>query len=324
MRAIVYHEYGSPAVLGLEDIATPAPAEGEVLVRVLGAAVNPGDWDLLRGKPYILRPMTGIRRPKNGVLGLAIAGKVETLGENVTVFKPGDEVYAELSRGGFAEYAIVPADALAQKPANLTFEEAAAVPVAGVTALQALRDTARVESGHKVLINGASGGVGTFAVQIAKVFGADVTGVCSTRNLDLVRSIGADHVVDYSQEDFATGGQRYDLILDNVGNRSLSDNRRALSPKGTFIPNSNKGPGTLIGGYLARALHAVMVSPFVPQRLRPMAASGSSEDLVVLKELIEAGKVSPVIDRTYPLADTAKALEHYGAGHARGKIVITV
>lgn len=324
MRAIVYHEYGTPAVLELHDIERPVVKEGEVLVRVLAGAVNPGDWDLLRGKPYILRPMTGLRRPKNGVLGLAIAGRIEALGENVTTFEPGDEVYTELSRGGFAEYACVPAVALARKPSNLTFEQAAAVPVAGVTALQALRDTGRVESGQKVLINGASGGVGTFAVQIAKALGAEVTGVCSTTNVALVRSIGADHVIDYTQEDFAANGPRYDLIFDNVGNRSLSDYRRALIPKGTFIPNSNKGRGNLIGGYLGRALQALVVSLFVPQRLRPMAATGSSEDLNVLTDLIEAGKVSPVIDRTYPLADTAKALEHYGEGHTRGKVVITV
>lgn len=324
MKAIVYHEYGPPDdVLDLEEVDRPVAKGDEVLVRVLGAAVNPGDWDLLNGAPYVLRPMTGLRRPKNKVLGLAIAGRVEAVGSNVSQFQPGDEVYAEC-RGGFAEYASVPEDALALKPSSLTFEQAAGVPVAGVTALQALRDIGRVQPEHKVLINGASGGVGTFAVQIAKAFGADVTGVCSTGNVDMVRSIGADHVIDYTQEDFTRSGRTYDLIFDNVGNRSLSDLRRALTVRGTLIPNSNKGSGRWIGGFLARAVQALVVSPFVPQRLRPFAASENSEDLVALTELIEVGKVTPVIDSTYPLNRTAEALSHYGEGHTRGKVIITV
>jgi len=324
MKAIVNHEYGPPSVLELEDVDTPVTRGDEVLVRVLGAAVNPGDWDVMRGTPYVLRLTTGLRRPRNKVLGLAIAGRVEAVGSNVSEFRPGDEVYAGIGKGGFAEYACVPRDALAPKPSNLTFEQAAAVPVAGTAALQALRDIGRVQPGQKVLINGASGGVGTFAVQIARTFGADVTGVCSTTNVDLVRSIGADHVIDYTQEDFTRNGQQYDLIFDNVGNRTLSELRRALTRKGMLIPNSNTGSGRWVGGFLRRAVQALVVSPFVPQRLRPFASTEKREDLVVLKELIESGKVTPVIDRTYPLKEVAEALSYYGAGHARGKVIITV
>lgn len=293
-------------------------------MRVLGVAVNPGDWELLNGTPYLFRMIFGLRKPRNRVLGLAIAGRVEAVGSDVSKFQLGDEVFAGISKGGFAEYACVPEDALALKPSNLTFDQAAAVPIAGVTALQGLRDTGRIEPGQKVLINGASGGVGTFAVQIAKSFGADVTGVCSTSNVDLVRSIGADDVIDYTKEDFTMSGQQYDLIFDNVGNRSLPDYRRALTRKGTLIPNSNKGSGHWIGGFLSRAIQALVVSPFVSQRLRPFAATEKSQDLVALAELIEAGKVTPVIDRTYPLTETAKAVSHYGTGHTRGKVVITL
>lgn len=324
MRAIVYREYGPPGVLALEDIAAPVAKADEVLVRVLAAAVNPGDWDMMHGTPYILRLATGLRRPRHAVLGLAIAGRVEAVGSNVSKVSPGDEVYAGIGKGGFAEFACVPQDALAPKPSNLSFEEAAAVPISGVTALQALRDIGRVQPGQKVLINGASGGVGTFAVQIAKTFGADVTGVCSTTNVDLVRSIGADHVIDYAQADFTSSEQRYDLIFDNVGNRTLSELRRTLTPKGMLIPNSNKGSGRWIGGYLRRALQALVVSPFVSQRLRPFAATDKREDLMVLKELIESAKVSPVVDRTYQLHEVAEALTYYGAGHVHGKVIITM
>jgi len=324
MKAIVYHEYGPPGVLKLEEVDTPVPAPDEVLVRVLGAAVNPGDWDVMHGTPYVLRLATGLRRPRNEVPGLAIAGRVEAVGSNVSESAPGDEVYAEIGSGGFAEYACVPEGAVAPKPSNLTFEEAAAVPVSGVTALQALRDIGRVQPGQSVLVNGASGGVGTFAVQVAKTLGADVTGVCSTTNADLVRSIGADHVVDYTREDFTRNGQQYDLILDNVGNRTLSELRRAISPNGMLIPNSNKGGGRWMGGFLRRAVQALVVSPFVSQRLRPFAATGKRADLVVLTGLIESGTVTPVIDRTYPLDQAAEALSHYGAGHARGKVIITM
>ncbi len=324
MKAVVYREYGTPDVLELADLERPALEDDEVLVRIRAAAVNPGDWDVLRGMPYVLRPTTGLRKPKNQVLGLAVAGEVDAVGSAVSSFQPGDEVYAETRYGGFAEYAGVSEDAVAPRPSNLTFEQAAAVPVVGTTALQALRDVGRVRPGQQVLINGASGGVGTFAVQIAKSFGAEVTGVCSTTNVDLVRSIGADHVVDYTREDFAAGGSRYDLILDNVGNRSLSHYRRALARRGMLIPNSNKGGGRWIGGFLARAVGALVVSPFVSQKLRPFAAKEKSEDLVAMKELIEAGEVTPVIDRTYPLSETPAALAYYGEGHARGKVVISV
>lgn len=324
MKAIVYDEYGPPDLLRLEDVDTPAARDDEVLVRVLGVSINPGDWDVLRGPPYIIRPVTGFRRPRNRILGLAVAGRVDAVGDGVSRFLVGDEVYAEIGRGGFAEYARVPEAALALKPSNLTFEQAAAVPVVGTTALQGLRDVARVRSGQQVLINGASGGVGTFAVQIAKAFGCEVTGVCSTTNVDLVRSIGADHVVDYTREDFTEAGPRYDLIFDNVGNRSLSDCRRALTSRGTLIPNSNKGAGRWIGSYLRTAIKALAMSPFVSQRFRPFAATKKSEDLVVLKDLIESGQVTPVIDRTYRLSETAQALNHYGEGHTRGKLVITV
>ena len=324
MKAIIYRKYGSPDRLELQEVDEPVVEDGEVLVRVLGAAVNPGDWDLLHGTPYVLRPTSGLRRPRNKVLGLAVAGRVKAVADNVSKFQPGDEVYAEISKGGFAEYASVSQDALALKPSNLTFGQAAAVPVAGVTAWQGLREVGRVRPGQKVLINGASGGVGTFAVQVAKAFGADVTGVCSTANVDLVRSIGADHVIDYTREDFTRSGQQYDLIFDNVGNRSLPALRRALSPKGMLIPNSNKGGGRWFGAFLGRAFKALLLSPFVSQRLRPFAATGKREDLVVLTELIEAGKVVPVIDRTYPLNETPAALSHYGGGHARGKVIIAV
>ncbi len=325
MKAIVYDHYGSPGdALVLQEVGDPVLDDGDVLVRVLGAAVNLDDWGLLRGVPYILRPMVGFRAPRNGVLGLAIAGRVEAVGISVSRFRIGDEVYAQISRGGFAEYACVSGDALAIKPSILTFEQAAAVPVAGVTALQGLRDTAKVQQGQKVLINGASGGVGTFAVQIAKSFGAHVTGVCSTRNVHLVRSIGADHVIDYTKEDFTTNEEQYDLIFDNVGDHSLAELRGVLTPQGMLIPNSNKGAGRWIGSYVRRAVRALATSPFVSQKLRPFAATDKGEDLVVLTELIESGVVTPVIDKTFPLEETAAALAHYGEGHTRGKTVITV
>ncbi len=324
MKAIVYHEYGLPDVLRLEDLEPPVAGRDAVLVRVHAAAVNPGDWDLVRGTPYVLRLATGLRRPRNRVLGLAVAGRVEAVGSDVSGVGPGDEVFAGIGRGGFAEYVCVPGMALAPKPASLTFEQAAAVPISGTTALQALRDIGRVQPGQKVLIIGASGGVGTFAVQIAKTFGAHVTGVCSTRNLDLVRSIGADHVIDYSQEDFTRNGQRYDLILDNVGNRSLSELRRALAHHGTLIPNSNKGSGRWMGAFLRRAVQAFVVSPFVSERLRPFASTEKRQDLVALTALIDSGKVAPVVDSTYPLRELAAAMRHYGAGHVRGKVIITI
>ena len=325
VKAIIYREYGQPHdVLELAEVEMPAAGDGDVLVRVQAASVNPGDWDLLSGQPYILRPVVGIRAPRKGVLGLAVAGRVEAVGRKVTELQPGDGVYAGISRGGFAEYVAVPETAAAPMPANLTHEQAAAVPVAGVTALQGLRDVGRVQPGQKVLINGASGGVGTFAVQIGRIFGAEVTGVCSTMNEDLVRWIGADHVIDYTQEDFTKDGHKYDVIFDNVGNRSLADCRRALAPRGILIPNSNKGPGRWVGGYLRRAAEALATSPFVSQRLRPFAATETREDLAALANLIEAGKVTPIIERTYALNEIAEALDHYGKGHARGKLVISI
>lgn len=324
MKAIVNHEYGQPDVLRLEDVDQPVARDREVLVRVHAAAINPGDWDLMRGTPYVLRLATGLRRPRNTVLGLAVAGRVEAVGRDVKGFQPGDQVFAGIGRGGFAEYVCVPESALAPMPSNLTFEQAAAVPISGTAALQALRDVARIRPGQKVLINGAAGGVGTLAVQIARIFGAEVTGVCGTANADLVRSIGADHVIDYTQEDFTTGGQLYDVILDNVGNRSLSELRRALARQGTLIPNSNKGSGRWLGAYLRRAILALVVSPFVAQKLRPFAAAETRQDLVVLTGFIESGTVTPVIDSTYPLHEVAAAMRHYGAGHVGGKVVIRV
>lgn len=324
MKAIVNRVYGSPAVLELAEVDRPVPRADEALVRVLACAVNPGDWDVMHGTPYVLRLATGLRRPRNQVLGHAIAGRVEAVGADVSGFRPGEEVYAGIGNGGFAEYASVREELLALKPSNLTFEQAAAVPIAGVTALQALRDIGQVRQGQSVLINGAAGGVGTFAVQIAKTYGADVTGVCGTSNLGLVRSLGADHVIDYTREDFTANGQRYDLILDNVGNRSLSDLRRALTPRGMLIPNSNKGSGRWLGGYLRRALQALALSPFVSQRLRPFSATDKRDDLLELKGLIESGSVTPVIDRTYPLARAAEALAYFGTGHLGGKVIISL
>ena len=323
MKAIVQDTYGSPEVLELRDIDKPAVGDDEVLVRVRAAAVNPADWAIMGGLPYIARPVYGgLRKPKNRVRGTDVAGEVEAVGTSVTRFRPGDAVFGWCT-GAFAEYASVADDALEPMPANLTFEQAAAAPLAGFVALQALRDKGKVRAGQKILVNGASGGIGTFAVQIAKSFGADVTGVCSTRNVDLVRSIGADHVIDYTREDFTQTGQRYDLILDNVGNHSLSDLRRALTPAGTLVPNSGGFDNRWFAS-LGRVVSALVVSPFVSQTLRPFVMSPKHADLVVLKDLMEAGKVTPVIDRTYPLSEVPQALGYVGGGHARGKVVITV
>jgi NADPH:quinone reductase-like Zn-dependent oxidoreductase len=323
MKAIVQDEYGSPDVLELQEIDKPVVKDNEVLVRVHAAAVNISDWILVRGLPYIMRMGTGLLRPKNSVPGMDIAGHVEAVGKSVTQLRPGDEVFGWCN-GAFAEYACAGEDHFVPKPANLTFEQAAAVGVSAFTALQALRDQGKVQSGQKVLINGASGGVGTFAVQIAKSFGADVTGVCSTRNVDMVRSIGADQVIDYTQEDFTQSGERYDLILDNVANHSLSDFRRALTPKGTLLTNAGGHSSGRWIGPLGPAIKALVLSLFVRQQGRPFVSTNNKEDLIVLKELIEAGKVTPVIDRTYPLSETPEAIGYLGEGHARGKVVITV
>jgi NADPH:quinone reductase-like Zn-dependent oxidoreductase len=323
LKAITYHSYGSPDVLEFQDVDEPVVNDDEVLVRVRAASANPRDWHFMRGLPYIVRPQFGLRRPKSSGLGSDVAGQVEAVGKNVTRFRPDDEVFADVVTGGFAEYACVPEAVVGLKPANLTFEQAAAVPLAALTALQGLRDHGRVQPGQKVLIIGAAGGVGTFAVQIAKSFGADVTGVCSTRNVDLVRSIGADHVIDYTQEDFTQSGQKYDLILQLAGTRSPSDCRRALTSKGTLLLSSGESSGRWIGP-IGRIIKAIVLSPFVSQRLAPFEAKRSREDLQAVKELIEAGKVSPVIDRTYPLSEVPEAIRYLEEGHARGKVVITV
>lgn len=324
MKAIVQDEYGSPDdVLELKDIDKPVVKDDEVLVRVHAASIHVGDWVSVRGVPYIMRPVTGLLRPKNSVPGDDIAGKVEAVGKNVKQLQPGDEVFG-WCKGAFAEYACAGEDNFVPKPANLTFEQAAAVGVSAFTALQALRDQGKVQPGQKVLINGASGGVGTFAVQIAKAFGADVTGVCSTRNVDMVRSIGADQVIDYTQEDFTQSGQRYDFILDNVANHSLSDFRRALTPKGTLQPNAGGHSSGRWIGPLGSVIKPLVLSLFVRQQGRPFLSLPNKEDLATLKELIESGKVTPVIDRTYPLSETPEAIGYLGEGHARGKVVITV
>jgi NADPH:quinone reductase-like Zn-dependent oxidoreductase len=313
LKAITYHSYGAPDALELEEVDEPVVKDNEVLVRVRAASVNPRDWHFMRGLPYLMRPRFGLRRPKDGLLGSDVAGQVEAVGKTVTRFRPGDEVFTHVLAGGFAEYTCVSEEVLGLKPANLTFEQAAAVPLAALTALQGLRDHGRTQSGQKVLIIGASGGVGTFAVQIAKSFGADVTGVCSTRNVNMVRSLGADHVIDYTQEDFTQSGQKYDLILQLAGTRSPSDCRRALTSKGTLLLSSGESSGRWIGP-VDRIIKAVVLSPFVSQRRGSFEAKQSKEDLQVLKELIESGKVSPVIDRTYPLSEVPEAIRYARPG----------
>ncbi len=321
MKAIVYREYGSPDVLRCEDVAKPTPAENEVLVRVRAAALNPLDCHLIRGA-YVMRPMTGLRRPRMTRSGADFAGEVEAVGGNVTRFQPGDAVFGAV-RGAFAEYVCAPESRLAKKPANLTFEQAAALPVAGLSALQGLRDKGRIQAGQKVLINGAAGGVGTFAVQIARSFGATVTGVCSTANVELVRSIGADHVVDYTRNDFTQSGERYDLMLDCVGNRSMSACRRVLTPRGTFVVVGMK-PGSRGMGLIAHLLDVLVSSWFVSQNIVFFLASVNPGDLDVLAELIETNKLTPVIDRRYSLDEVPEAFRYLNEGHARGKVVIDV
>ena len=323
MKAIVQDRYGTADVLKLEDIDKPKAASGDVLLRVHAASAHIGDWHFMTGLPYLFRIAgSGLRAPKTRVRGTDIAGRVEAIGKDVTRFQPGDEVFG-ICDGAFAEYATARQDKIAPKPANLTFEQAATAPTSGSTALQALRDAGKVQPGQKVLIIGAAGGVGSFAVQIAKAFGAHVTGVCSTTKVDLVRSIGADHVIDYTRDDFAETGQRYDLILDIAGNRSLSHLRRGLAPRGTLVIVGGEGGGRWFGG-IDRQLRAQMLSPFVSQKLGTFIAKQKGDDLVVLKELIEAGKVVPVIDTTYPLSEVPEAIRHLEEGHARGKVIITV
>ena len=316
MKAIVINAYGSPDVLELKEVAAPTIKDNEVLVRVHAASLNASDLFALRGSPWLIRLSTGIPRPKDFILGRDMAGRVEAAGSQVTRFKPGDAVFGACN-GSLAEFVHIAEDKLAPIPATLTVEQAAAVPEAAVSALMGLRDAGKIQPGQKVLINGASGGVGTFAVQIAKAFGAEVTGVCSTRNVDLVRSIGADHVVDYTRADFTQNGQRYDLILDNVASRSFSDLRRALAPQGKIIPNS----GHAGMGYVFKAYALALV---IREHGSMYLAVPDRQNLATLKDLIEAGKVTPVIDKTYPLSEAPAAFRYLVEEHARGKVVITV
>jgi NADPH:quinone reductase-like Zn-dependent oxidoreductase len=323
MKAIVRDTYGSPDVLELRDIDKPAIEDDEVLVRVHAAGVDRGVWHIMTGLPYPIRLAGyGLRAPKNPVIGSDVAGVVEAVGKDVSRFQPGDEVFG-IGKGTFAEYARALEDKLAPKPANLTFEQAAVVAISGLPALQGLRDHGRVEPGQEALIIGASGGVGTFAVQIAKAFGAHLTGVCSATKVEMVRSIGANHVIDYTREDFAEGDQRYDLILDIGGNSTLSRLRRTLTPQGTLVIVGGEGGGRWLGG-TDRQLRAHLLSPFVGQKLGTFISKENHEDLIVLRELIEFGKVTPVIDRTYPLSEVPEAIRYLEEGHAQGKVVITV
>jgi NADPH:quinone reductase-like Zn-dependent oxidoreductase len=323
MKAFVHEQYGTPDVLHLKEVEKPAPKEDEVLVKVHAASANAYDWHLLTADIFLVRLMGGgLLKPKNTMIGADIAGRVEAVGRDVKQFQPGDEVFGDIAAwgsGGFGEYVSAPERALALKPANLSFEQAAAVPMAAITALQGLRDEGQIQPGQKVLINGASGGVGTFAVQIAKSFGAEVTAVCSTRNLDTARSIGADHVIDYTQEDFTQNGQHYDLILAANGYHPLSAYQRALTPRGIYV---------MAGGSTAQIFQAILLGPWMSRtegkKMSNVAAKVNQKDLVLLKELLEAGKVVPVIDRCYPLSEVPEALRYLGEGHARGKIVISV
>ena len=325
MKAIVYCDYGL-ANLKFTEIEKPIPNDDQVLVRVRAASVNPYDWHFIEGTPYIVRLLgVGLRKPKDTRVGVDFAGTVEAIGKNVTQFKPGDEVFGGKG-GAFAEYVCRRAEgAITLKPASITFEQAASVNIAGITALQALRDKGNVQPGQKVLINGASGGVGTFAVQIAKSFGADVTGVCSTRNVDLVRSLGADHVIDYTKEDFAKGEQRYDVILDNVPNHSLAECRRILTPNGKYVMIGGGGPNDSrwIGPF-GRVIKTMVLSPFTSQKMGMMMADANGKDLTVLADMMQSGKLKPVIDRTYKLSEVPAAIAYLEEGHARGKVIIVV
>jgi len=323
MKAIRYRCYGSPEVLELAEVAKPTPADDEVLVKVQAASVNPLDWHYMRGKPYIMRLSSGIGRPADPRFGVDFAGTVEAVGKNVQRFKPGDEVFGGKS-GALAEYVTVREDrALVLKPADISFEEAAAVPIAAITALQAVRDKGQVKPGQKVLVNGASGGVGTFAVQIAKTYGAEVTGVSSTRNVELVRSLGADHVIDYKQQDFTRSAQRYDVIIDNVGNHPLLAYRRVLEPDGIVVMVGGPSGDPWIGP-LARPIRAAVLSPFVSQRFAMLMAELNPKDMGVLRDLLAAGRLKPVIDRRYTLPEVPAAIAYLEEGRARGKVVIAV
>jgi NADPH:quinone reductase-like Zn-dependent oxidoreductase len=321
MQAIVYRRYGSPEVLHLEAVPTPVPGDNEVLVRVRAASVNPLDWHFMRGSPYGFRFATGLTRPKIQRLGMDLAGAVEAIGSKVTQFSPGDEVFGA-GHGAFAEFACAPQSALARKPPDITFEQAASVPIAALTALQCLRDKGNLQPGQKVLINGAAGGVGTFAVQIAAHIGAEVTGVCSTRNVDLVRSAGAQIVIDYTQQEFTRGAQRYDLFIDCIGNHPLSACRRVLTPKGSYIIIG--GPSGRWIAPMDRVLRALALSPFVSQRLVFFSAKIDQPGLALIAGLIATGTVTPVIDRTYALGEVPDAIRYLEEGHARGKVVIAL
>ena len=321
MKAVVYTKYGSPDVLKLTELPKPIPGDNEVLIKVHAAALNAADWHLLRAKPFLIRLMgMGLLKPKNKILGADLAGQVEAIGRNVRQFKPGDEVFSDIfgsGSGSLAEYVCVQENILVSKPARISFEAAAAVPLAGVTALQGLRDKGRIQPGQRVLVNGASGGVGTFAVQIAKSFGAEVTAVCSTGKIDMVRSLGADHVIDYTREDFTKNGQSYDLIFAANGFHPISDYKRALSPKGTYV---------MAGGSMAQMFQALLLGPMISmtgsKQMYGVSAKANQKDLLFLKELLEAGKIVPVIDRRFPLSEVPDAFRYLEAGHAKGKVVI--
>lgn len=322
MKAMVYEAYGSPDVLEFKEVEKPAPKDGEVLIQIHAAAVTAGDAIVLEGKPFVTRLATGLQKPKNTIPGKEMAGRVEAVGRNVTQFQVGDEVFGDLSVaswGALAEYVAVPEHAVALKPANLTFQQAAAVSESAVVALQALRDKGKIQPRQKVLINGASGGVGTYAVQIAKAFGAEVTAVCSSRNIDMVRSLGADYVIDYTQEDFTQNGQEYDLILAANGYHPIADYRRALSPEGIYVAS---------GGSMAQSFQAVLLGPIISmtgsKKMGGMMVKPNQNDLIFIKELVETGKVIPVIDRCYPLSEAADAFRYISAGHAKGKVVIVM
>ena len=325
MKAFVYCDYGTSEVLKIGDVEKPLPNDDQLLVKVRAVSVNPFDWHFLRGTPYLMRMESGLRKPKSPRLGVDFAGTVEAVGKNVTNFKPGDEVFGG-RRGAFAEYITIRADSgVALKPANISFEQAGSVAIAGMTALQAVRDKANVQPGQKVLINGASGGVGTFAVQIAHTFGANVTGVCSGRNVDLVKSLGADQVIDYTKEDFARGDQKYDVILDNVPNHSLADCRRVMTPNGKYIMIGGGGPndGKWIGPF-GRVIHALLIKPFIKQEMGMMLSDPSQKDYAIMADLMQSGKVTPVIDRRYEFSELPAAISYLEEGHARGKVVIMV
>lgn len=323
MQAIVYHRYGSPDVLQFEEIPKPTPAEDQVLIRVHAASVNPYDWHFMRAAPSLIRLFTGLRGPKFPRLGADVAGVVEAVGDKVKSLKPGDAVFG-MAKGSFAEYACAAASQLAVKPKEISFEQAACLPIAGITALQGVRDKGKVQAGQTVLINGAAGGVGTFAVQIAKWLGARVTGVCSTRNVELVRSIGADEAIDYTREDFARSARRYDLLFDLVGNRSLTDCLRAVETRGTYISCGGGSPDRSSADMLAGVLQNVVRSRFASQKMPGLLAKINSEDLAILADLVQSGKVTPVVDRSYTLRETAEAIRYVESGHVRGKVVIAV